>query len=173
MFGNKKKREKAANLVSTGSRAVGTISDVEDTGMTINNNPRVRIRFRVEPLDGSAAFDAEKTQTVSRVQIPQIGQRYPVFFDAADPSSFAYATVDDEQGRASIVSMFGDAFGADGAGVGQTVAAAQASAPAPAAAAAAGPDPIEQIKKLAELRDAGVLSDAEFEAKKAELLGSV
>jgi Short C-terminal domain/Protein of unknown function (DUF3592) len=170
MFGNKEKREKAANLVATGSRAVGTISDVEDTGMTINDNPRVRIRFRVEPLDGSAAFDAEKTQTVSRVQIPQIGQRYPIFFDPADPSSFAYATVDDEQGRASIVSMFGDAFGADGSGVGQTAAAAPAAAPA---ATASAPDPLEQIKKLAELRDAGALSDAEFEAKKSELLGSV
>jgi Short C-terminal domain len=171
MFGNKKKREKAANLVASGSRAVGTISDVEDTGMTINDNPRVRIRFRVEPLDGSAAFDAEKTQTVSRVQIPQIGQRYPIFFDPADPSSFAYATVDDEQGRASIVSMFGDAFGADASGVGQTAAAAAQAAPT--AATAAAPDPLDQLKKLAELRDAGVLSDAEFEAKKSELLGSV
>lgn len=31
-------------------------------------------------------------------------------------------------------------------------------------------DPIEQIKKLAELRDAGALSEEEFEAKKSELL---
>jgi hypothetical protein len=29
---------------------------------------------------------------------------------------------------------------------------------------------LDQIKRLAELRDAGVLSEAEFEAKKAELL---
>lgn len=41
-----------------------------------------------------------------------------------------------------------------------------ASAPSPAF-----PDPIEQLKKLAELRDAGVVTDAEFEAKKVELLG--
>ena len=34
-------------------------------------------------------------------------------------------------------------------------------------------DPVEQIKKLAGLRDAGVLSDAEFDAKKAELLAKV
>ena len=33
------------------------------------------------------------------------------------------------------------------------------------------PDPIEQLKKLGELRDAGVVTDAEFESKKAELLG--
>jgi hypothetical protein len=33
------------------------------------------------------------------------------------------------------------------------------------------PDTVEQIKKLAELRDAGILSDDEFQAKKADLLG--
>ena len=33
------------------------------------------------------------------------------------------------------------------------------------------PDVLEQLRKLGELRKAGVLTDAEFEAKKAELLG--
>ncbi len=41
----------------------------------------------------------------------------------------------------------------------------------PTAAPAVPPDgPMEQLKKLGELRDAGVLNDAEFEAKKTELL---
>jgi hypothetical protein len=40
------------------------------------------------------------------------------------------------------------------------------SAPAPAATSTA-----DELKKLAELRDAGVLSDAEFDAQKAKLLG--
>lgn len=46
--------------------------------------------------------------------------------------------------------------------------AAQQPAAAPAASA---DDSIEQIKKLAELRDSGILTDAEFEAKKKQLLG--
>jgi hypothetical protein len=33
--------------------------------------------------------------------------------------------------------------------------------------------PIEQIRKLGELRDAGVLTEAEFEAKKTDLLGRI
>ena len=33
------------------------------------------------------------------------------------------------------------------------------------------PDVLEQLRKVGELREAGVLTDAEFEAKKAELLG--
>jgi len=51
-------------------------------------------------------------------------------------------------------------------------AAPAVAAPAPAEAPA-GPSPIEQLKQLGELRDAGVLTDGEFEAKKAELLKRV
>ena len=43
-------------------------------------------------------------------------------------------------------------------------------APAPAAPAAPAPDPIEQLTKLAALKDSGALTEAEFEAQKAKLL---
>lgn len=48
-----------------------------------------------------------------------------------------------------------------------------AAQPAPAAPAqpTTADDSIEQIKKLAELRDQGILTDTEFEAKKKQLLG--
>ena len=42
----------------------------------------------------------------------------------------------------------------------------QQAPPAPAA------DPIAQLKELGELRDSGVLSDEEFAAQKAKILGS-
>lgn len=44
-----------------------------------------------------------------------------------------------------------------------------APAPAPAAPAA---DPIEQLKELAELKNQGILTEEEFAAQKAKLLGS-
>jgi Short C-terminal domain len=43
--------------------------------------------------------------------------------------------------------------------------------PAPAAPAQAGPDPIEQLKQLGDLHAQGVLTDEEFAAQKAKLLG--
>ena len=46
----------------------------------------------------------------------------------------------------------------------------QSAAPVVAAAPAAEPDAMEQITKLAGMRDAGILTDEEFNAKKAELL---
>ena len=36
----------------------------------------------------------------------------------------------------------------------------------------AAPDPIEQLKKLAELKNQGILTDAEFQAQKAKILAS-
>jgi hypothetical protein len=165
----KRKREKAENLVATGSRAVGVVLGVHDTGMTMNDNPRIRMSFRIEPLDGSAPFDAEKTKVVSRVQIPRAGDRYPVWYDAADRETWAYATVDNDQGRQSIRQMFG-AAAETMTGVGDpAAAAAQPAAPAPAPEA----DPVERLKKLEELRGAGILTDAEFAEKKAQILAQL
>ena len=48
-----------------------------------------------------------------------------------------------------------------------------AAAPPPAAPAAGpGPDAIEQLKELAQLKDQGVLTEEEFAAQKAKILGS-
>ena len=41
----------------------------------------------------------------------------------------------------------------------------------PQAAVAAQPDPIEQLKELGKLREQGILTDEEFAAQKAKLLG--
>jgi hypothetical protein len=46
-----------------------------------------------------------------------------------------------------------------------------AQVPAPAAPAAPAPDPIEQLKELAQLHQQGVLTDDEFAAQKAKILG--
>jgi Short C-terminal domain len=45
-------------------------------------------------------------------------------------------------------------------------------APAPAAAPPQGGDTIGQLKDLADLKNQGVLTEAEFEAQKAKILGS-
>jgi hypothetical protein len=47
-----------------------------------------------------------------------------------------------------------------------------APAPAPAPAAAPVADPIDQLKQLAALKDQGILTEEEFAAQKAKILGS-
>jgi hypothetical protein len=53
----------------------------------------------------------------------------------------------------------------------QAVAQQQAAAPPPPPAAPAGGDQIAELEKLAQLKQQGVLSDEEFTAAKAKLLG--
>jgi len=48
----------------------------------------------------------------------------------------------------------------------------QAAAPPPAPAAPAASSPIEQLKELGELKAQGILTEEEFAAQKAKLLGS-
>jgi len=165
VFG-KGKREKAQNLMANGAKGIGTVTNVQDTGVTMNDNPRVKMTFRIEPLDGSAPFDAQKTTTVSRVEIPRSGDRYPCWYDHADPSTWAYATIHDDEGRAQIRAMFGPpAETITGIGNG---AAPVAAPPAPPAG-----DPLDRLQKLDQLHKTGVLTDAEFGAKKAEILSEI
>jgi hypothetical protein len=49
--------------------------------------------------------------------------------------------------------------------------AAYPEAPAPAAPAPSGESRVDQLKSLGELKAQGVLSDAEFDAEKARILG--
>ena len=49
--------------------------------------------------------------------------------------------------------------------------AAYPSAPAPVAPAPSGESRVDQLKSLGELKAQGVLTDAEFEAEKARILG--
>ena len=55
--------------------------------------------------------------------------------------------------------------------VAQQQAAAAAAAPAAPAAAAGGTDVVAELQKLAALKEQGILSDDEFAAAKAKLLG--
>jgi hypothetical protein len=159
----KSKKKQAAELMESGLKGAGTVISVQDTGMTVNDNPRVKMVFRVEPLDGSPPFDAQKTRTVSRVEIPRQGDRYPIWYDAEDPTgTWAYATVADDSGRESLRQMFG--------AVADTFVGMNAPA-APAPVSGGGQDVVEQIKQLADLHQQGILTDEEFAAQKAKLLG--
>jgi hypothetical protein len=156
------KKEKAKNLLETGSKAIGVVLNVRDTGITINElDLRVNVTFRIEPLDGSGPFEAAKTTTVSRAAIPHAGDRFPVWYDATDPENWMYAVIDDEQGREQIRQLFGDKA-ATLTGIGD-----------PSQPVAAAPDPLDRLQKLNELRAAGAVTDAEFESKKAELLAEI
>ena len=165
LFG-KSKKEKAEELMATGSKGAGTVLSVQDTGMTVNDNPRIKMAFRIEPLDGQPAFDVEKTRTVSRVEIPRQGDRYPVWYDPNDISKWMFATIADDNGRQSIRQMFGDVAETF---VGMNAPGAPVAAAAPAGGGAQ--DTVAALQQLADLHSQGLLTDEEFASQKAKLLG--
>src|SRR4030088_3308907 len=71
-----------------GARAPGEVTAVEDTGVTVNANPRVTVTVRVD-APGQAPFDVRKTFTASRVDLPRRGDKCTVFYDPNDHSRAA------------------------------------------------------------------------------------
>jgi hypothetical protein len=84
MFGNKKKK-----ILADGISARAVVINVADTGMTVNDNPRVKLTLQVQP-EGDAPFEATKKVTVSRVAIPSVGDSYYVRYDPANPSEVEF-----------------------------------------------------------------------------------
>jgi hypothetical protein len=123
-----------AQLVHGGRRAPAVLLEVEDTGTTVNHDPRVRLRLRVEP-EGEPPFELERKLLVSRVAVPRAGERVEVFYDPEDPERFTFRLAD----------LTDDA-------------------PAP--------DRVELLERLARLHADGALTDDEFRAEKARILGS-
>lgn len=154
------RRRKAARLVEHGTQAIGTVTAVEDTNVTVNNNPRVKLLFRIEPQDGTPAFEAAKTVTVSRVEIPRAGDRYPVWFDPEDHDTFAFGTAITSEAAPGVRRLFALA----GRAAGPTLPPPETPAPP------ADPDPFAKLARLNELRLAGALTDEEFKVQKQLLL---
>lgn len=150
------KQAKAMRLIATGRQGVGTISEVLDTGITINNNPRVEIAMRIEPADGGPAIERRKTATVSRVSMPRTGERYPVWYDASDEDNWAFGIDMEENAPPEIKAAFARAR-----------PSRDANEPA---VEERGPSPLEELERLNALRLAGAVTEREFDAAKAQLL---
>jgi hypothetical protein len=86
-FFDKGKRKR--RLEEAGVDAQAQILSVQDTGMTVNNNPRVKLTMGVSPPDGSAAFEVSTKVTVSRVNVPRPGDGFTVRYDPDDHENFA------------------------------------------------------------------------------------
>jgi hypothetical protein len=69
------------------------VLEVKDTGTTVNNQPRVRLRLRVQPEDGPP-FEVERKLLVSRLAIPRVGERVEVAYDPDDRYRFTFRAAD-------------------------------------------------------------------------------
>jgi hypothetical protein len=100
------KEAEAMRLVATGGQGVGTVTRIRDTGITINDNPRLDVTMRVEPVDNSAPIERTKTVTVSRLAIPRVGDRFPVWYDRANPDLWAYGVDIEPHAPSAVKALF-------------------------------------------------------------------
>jgi hypothetical protein len=103
VFGGKKKK-----LLSEGLQARAIVTGVQDTGVTINENPRVKLTLQVQP-EGDIPFEVTKKLTVSRVSIPRAGDEYVVRYDPADRSNVEFDTAAAKQENASAAAQIAEA----------------------------------------------------------------
>jgi hypothetical protein len=78
-----------ADLVYAGGIAPGRVVAVDDTGMTLNNAPKIRVRLQVQP-GGNPPFEVERKLFVSRVMLPRIGETVTVYFDPDNHERFTF-----------------------------------------------------------------------------------
>lgn len=163
-------------LFQTGERATAVIEGVEGTGVEINNMPQVYLTLHVKPRNGQE-FIHRRKMVLPFGSVVQPGHLVEVAYDPANTENVAietdprYAATPPAQyvktrppdGQAQPVHAFTSATAAAGAG-----GALSESAPA---SGGSPPTLIEQIERLAKLRDSGVLTEAEFQEQKNNLLG--
>jgi hypothetical protein len=144
MFGRNKDR---SSIIESPAEVLS----IADTGMTINDNPRVKMTLRVTPQDG-APFEIQTKATVSRINIPRVGDRFRVQYYADKPEGARLQRRTPEDLAASV--------------------AARAGASPAAVAGPAVPSPVDSLRELASLHSSGALTDDEFAAAKSRLLAS-
>ncbi len=224
MFGSKKK-----DVLMTGVSAQATVTRVDDTGVYVNGNPRVKLTLQVQSDGMAAPFEVTKKLTMSRLSMWNIGAQLWVKYDPNDTSrveidqakndemsasttaSAAPVTAGGMPAGAAFAAGFGsntviDARGVPGlreevlkavadvqaggnpaelqAAVMKAMSEGQAITMPPGMMVPGGtgplpggtptpsaPDPIERLEKLNALRKSGALTQAEFDAQKAKILG--
>ncbi len=71
-------------LMAQGVDADAQILEMKDTGVTVNNNPYVNLRLRVQP-PGQPAYETKVRMLVSRIAFPSVGDTIRVKYDPAKP----------------------------------------------------------------------------------------
>lgn len=166
------KQKHLRKIVKEGVKSLATVVAVRDTGVTINNNPRVEVTVRIEPMDGRESFEASKAITFPRVALPRPGMVYAAWYLPEDPNNFALGEPDGSSTHnadAATMDLLNKVKKANIRGA--AVGGFSGSMPPPAPGVDST-DTVQALAKLHELHAAGALSDQEYQQAKDKLLGS-
>ena len=84
----RKKRQQAEHLAVVGTQGEAKILSMTDTGMLVNNNPRVTLELEIT-MPMKPPYKVTKTMVVPLIRLPQVqvGQTVGVMVDMSDPTN--------------------------------------------------------------------------------------
>jgi len=82
------RRKKAENLMASGVQGVAAVLALEDTGMRVNDNPRVKVTMQIS-LPNNAPYEVTKTLVVPMIRMSQVqvGSTVQVVVDPSQPTN--------------------------------------------------------------------------------------
>jgi hypothetical protein len=189
MLGKPSKKLKK-QLEESGTRANATVIEIAERGMAVtrgaegvvaNTELALKAHLRVQP-ENEPEFEVKKRFSFPQMAVPSAGQTVPVLYDPQDHDKIIVDYTPEAQQGAAL-----SAAGIDPGQIGQLMEQAQqmqaqagqmqAGMPGMAQVPGVSPppaqpqsDPVEQLEKLAKLKESGALTEAEFEAEKAKIL---
>ena len=179
----KPSRRTRKRLEEAGRKANATVVEIAEKGVAVTTGPEgvvsatqlaLKTTLKVQP-EGEPEFEVKTTFRYPQLSVPAAGQQLAIIYDPEDHDKIML----DDSPEAQQSAMLAGA-GIDAGQIGDAIANAQQmqqqamqgggaggmSFGAPAAA-----DPVAQLEKLQALKEKGALTDSEFEAQKAKILG--
>ncbi|MBI3173661.1 MAG: hypothetical protein HYZ25_08080 [Chloroflexi bacterium] len=83
----RKNQKRAQELMAVGTQGEATVLALQDTGMFINNNPRVSMLLEIR-VGNLAPYQVQKVATIPMIRLSQIqvGAVVPVMVDMSNPT---------------------------------------------------------------------------------------
>lgn len=150
------KARAAERIARDGIRGTARVLELTETGMQVNQRPLVKLRMRVE-APGIAPFEVKRRLVVPNVALGALHAGVlPVAIDRDDHSKV-------------VIDWSGARPAAATAPIGalQAVAAASTPGAAPTAGAEA------RLEELDRLRDRGLITDAEYDSKRNDIIADL
>jgi len=84
----RKKRQQTEHLAAVGTQGEAKVLSLTDTGMLVNNNPRVTLELEVT-MPMRPPYKVTKTMVVPLIRLPQVqvGETVGVMVDMSDPTN--------------------------------------------------------------------------------------
>jgi hypothetical protein len=186
----KPSRRTEKRLQEHGVKASAVVLEIAERGMAVTNGAEgvvanttlmLKTKLRVEP-DGRPAFEVEKRFRYPQLAVPTAGMRVPVVFDPDDTDKIMLddssevhihsALVSSGISPESMAKVQSITSAAIGGATREELQEMAAAAFQPMPMPNAEQNRLDQLEQLAGLHERGVLTDEEFAAQKAQILGS-